>query len=66
MAEVTKQQVLEIIEALPDDSSLEDIMYELYVRSELEAGLDDFEHGRTVSSEEVLQKISAWRQSAGR
>ena len=30
MAEATKQNVLKIIEGMPDDASMEDIIYELY------------------------------------
>jgi hypothetical protein len=63
---VTKQDVLEIIEAMPEDSGIEDIMYELYMRLELEEGLEDLRNGRTVPNEVVLKKIAAWRQSVGR
>jgi predicted transcriptional regulator len=62
---VTKQDVLEIVESMPDDATIEDIMYELYWRVELEAGLEDIANGRTIPNEEVLKKIAAWRQSVG-
>jgi predicted transcriptional regulator len=67
MAEATtKQEIIEMIKRMPDDASLEDILYELYVRSEIQAGLEDVRAGRTVSHEEVMQEITQWLQSAGR
>ena len=65
MAEATKQDVLRIIESMPDDASLDDILYELYFRAKVEAGLEDFRQGRTLSHEEVMQRITHWLQSAG-
>ena len=65
MAEATKQDILKIIEGMPDDVSLEDVMYELYVRSEVLAGLEDFRAGRTVSHDEVMREFAKWLQSAG-
>jgi predicted transcriptional regulator len=62
---VTKQDVLEIVESMPDEATIEDIMYELFLRVELEEGLEDIRNGRTVPNEEVLQKIASWRQSVG-
>jgi len=61
----TKQDVLEMIERMPDDASLQDIMYELYVRERIERGLREANEGKTVSHEEVKQSLSKWRQSAG-
>jgi predicted transcriptional regulator len=66
MSESTKQQVLEIVQRMPDDASLEDIMYELYLRSEIRAGLEDVRAGRTVSHEEVMDDFAKWLRSAGR
>jgi predicted transcriptional regulator len=66
MPDVTKRDVIELIEKMPDDARLEDILYELYVRSEIEHGLSDLRNGRTLSHEEVMRSVSDWLQSAGR
>ena len=66
MAEAMKQDVLRIIEGMPDDSSLDDILYELYLHSKVEAGLEDIRAGRTKSHEEVMREVAEWLQSAGR
>jgi predicted transcriptional regulator len=62
----SKQAALRIIESMPDDASLEDIMYELYFRQRVDRGLRELEEGHTVSHEEVQRSIAQWLQSAGR
>lgn len=42
-----------IVEQLPDDASWEDLIYRLYVRQSIEAGLRDCEAGRVESVDEV-------------
>ncbi len=43
-----KEEVRQIIEKLPDDCSLEDIQYHLYVLQKIENGLRDVEEGRVI------------------
>ena len=59
-----KEEVSQLLERLPDDCSLEDIQYHLYVLEKIRRGLDDLEQGRTVSQEEVEQRLSQWRNPA--
>jgi predicted transcriptional regulator len=42
-----------LVEDLPDDASWDDLMYRIYVRQAIEAGLNDSDAGRTVDVEEV-------------
>jgi predicted transcriptional regulator len=65
MPESTKVEALKLIEQMPDDVSLEDILYELYFRGRVERGLDQARRGETVSHEEVLKSVAPWLQSAG-
>jgi predicted transcriptional regulator len=58
--ETAKEQVQEILERLPDDASLEDIQYHIYVRQKIQQGLDDVESGRTVPHEEVQRRLAKW------
>ncbi len=59
MAETTsiKEEARRIIEQLPSDASWEDLIYRLYVRKAIEAGLKDAEEGRTVPVEEVRRRF---------
>ena len=56
-----KAQVQEMISRLPDDVTLEDIQYHLYVIQKIEEGLEDAEAGRTVSHEEAMKRLEKWR-----
>lgn len=55
-----KEEVLRILELLPEDASLEDIQYHIYVRQKIDHGLEDVEAGRTLSEEEFDQRMSKW------
>jgi len=59
-----KQAVAELLERLPDDCSIEDIQYHLYVLEKIRRGLDGAEQGRTLSHADVEQKLSRWRRTA--
>jgi len=58
--ETPKQQVQELLENLPEDASLEDIQYHIYVRQKIEQGLADVAAGRIVSHEEVQRRLAKW------
>lgn len=60
MMETAKQQVEEILRMLPEDASLEDIQYHIFVRQKIQQGLDDAEAGRVVSHTDVQQHLSKW------
>ena len=55
-----KDEVRELLENLPDDASLEDIQYHLYVRQKVQKGLEAAEQGRTLSHEEMMRRMSRW------
>jgi predicted transcriptional regulator len=60
-----KDEVIRLIQALPDDCTLEDIQYQLYVREQVTQGLADIEAGRVVSAEEAKRRVAEWRKSRG-
>jgi len=60
-----KEQIIELIKALPDDSTLEDIHYHLYVREKIERGIQAIHEGRVVSQEESEKKVQEWLKSSG-
>ena len=59
-----KQAAKELIEHLPDQASWNDIMYELYVKQKIEAGLKAVAEGRTVPHEEVMRRLMDKKQRA--
>ena len=50
-----KEEARRLVKQLPEDSSWDDLMYRIYVRQAIEAGLADCEAGRTASVEEVRE-----------
>ena len=58
--QTTKQEVSDLLNRLPDDCTLEDVQYHLYVLQKIERGLKDIEEGRVYTQEEVEKKMSKW------
>lgn len=56
----TKQEVNRILKRLPDDCSLEDIQYHLYVLQKIQRGLKDAKEGRIYTQEQIKKKMSKW------
>ena len=52
-----KEEVMEILKALPDSSTFEEIQYHLYVRQKIERGIKDIEQGRTYTQEEMERRM---------
>ena len=48
-----KDEARHIVEDLPEDASWDDLMYKIYIRQAIEAGLADSEAGRTVDVRDV-------------
>jgi predicted transcriptional regulator len=60
MATTAKQDVRRILDGLPEEASLEDIQYHLYVLQRIERGREDVETGRTLPQDEVEQRLARW------
>lgn len=65
MAISGKEAARQVIEHLPDEATLEDIMYALYVRQKIEEGLRDAEAGNLIDHETVMREIDEWLRSSG-
>lgn len=55
-----KEEVIDMLRRLPDDITLEDIQYHLYVRQLVEEGIRDVEAGRVIPHEEVVRQMDEW------
>jgi predicted transcriptional regulator len=55
MTVAIKQRAHELIEALPDDATWQDLLYALELRGDVEAGLADAKAGRVVEAAELRQ-----------
>jgi len=52
-----KDEARRLVEKLPEDSTWDDLMREIYVRQAIESGLADSQAGRTTDVEEVRAKF---------
>jgi predicted transcriptional regulator len=52
-----KQEAQRLVEQLPESATWDDLMYEIYVRQAIEAGVADSEAGRTLDVKEVRTKF---------
>ena len=48
-----KEEARKLIESLPENSTWEDLVHQIFVRQAIEAGLADSQAGRTTSVEQV-------------
>lgn len=53
MKSALKEEVLRLVEQLPDDATWEDLQYAIYVREKIERGLADAAAGQVKTSEEI-------------
>lgn len=55
-----KSEVTSMLEALPDDASLEDIQYHLYVLEKVKKGVDRAELEGVLQHSEVKTRLGRW------
>jgi len=61
-----KEQLQEVVESLPDDCTMEEFRYRLYVRQKIDEGVQAIDEGRVHSVEEAREIVKSWRKSPGR
>ncbi len=52
-----KEEARRLVERLPESATWDDVMYEIYVRQAIEAGIADSDAGRTYDVNEVRTKF---------
>ena len=58
--QLAKQEVAEMFNHLPDDSTLEDIQYHLYVLEKIKKGQEDLAQGRSYTQEQAKDRLKRW------
>jgi hypothetical protein len=52
-----KEEARKLIDQLPENSTWDDLMHQIYVRQTIEAGLVDSKAGRIISVQDVRRKF---------
>jgi predicted transcriptional regulator len=55
-----KQAVLDLVRDLPEDASLEDIQYHLYVLQRTAKGVDEVDRGKVIPEDEMEKRFAKW------
>ncbi|MFW6180298.1 MAG: hypothetical protein ACOC8N_01020 [Spirochaetota bacterium] len=55
-----KDEVLSLLKRLPDDCSLEDIQYHLYVLEKIRRGTERAEKEGSITQEEAERRFEEW------
>jgi predicted transcriptional regulator len=58
--ESAKEEAIQLIRRLPDNTTLEDIQYHLYVQQKVRRGMQDVEEGRVYTQEDVEKRMKRW------
>ena len=52
-----REEAFRLVDQLPYDATWDDLLYQIYVRQSVEAGLEDCRTGRLVPLEEVRRRL---------
>lgn len=58
-----KEEVRRILEQLPEDTTLDDIQYHIYIRQKIDRALDDVTAGRTITEHEFDARMARWLET---
>ena len=57
-----KEQIKQVLEGQPEDSSYDDILRELAFKRMVNKGISDAKNGNVISNEDMGKKIKEWQR----
>lgn len=57
---ITKKELLQTIDDLPDEFSLDDLLDRFIVLQKIEIGLEQSQLGKTYSTKQAKEKLEKW------
>ena len=55
-----KEQVIQLVQGLPDDVTADDVLAEIYFKMQVDAGLKELDEGQGLPDEVVEERMSKW------
>ena len=55
-----KETAIESIKRLPDECTIEDIMYRIDLVARIYEGVKDADSGRLITTEDLLERVEEW------
>ena len=56
----TKEKVVQAVQGLPDDASIEDAMERLLLLARIDKGLEQADAGQTIPHSQVKERMAKW------
>ena len=60
MTSIIREEVDSLLDRLPDDSTIEDLQYHLYVIEKVRNGLESAKREGTFTQEQAEEKLGKW------
>lgn len=57
---IVKDIARQVIDTLPDQASMEDIIQALYIRTKFDRGLHEISDGKGITQEEAERQLEKW------
>lgn len=61
-----KQELIELLERMPDDAPMDALLSEMHFKASVLRGLEQARGGDVISHDEVKDRLAAWLESSGR
>ncbi len=55
-----KEQVIQLVQRLPGDITIDDILSELYFKLQVDKGIRELDEGMGIPHQEVKERMSKW------
>jgi predicted transcriptional regulator len=56
----TKEHVIELVKAMPDNVTVDEVIEELYFKLQVDQGLAELDRGESIPHEEVERRLAKW------
>ena len=56
----TKEKVIQMIQQLPDEVTVDDIFSELYFKLQVDSGIKELDEGKGIPHQKVKENMSKW------
>jgi len=57
---IVKDQIIQLVESMPDDLEVDEVMEELYFKIQVDAGLKELDEGKGIPHNLVKEQMSKW------
>lgn len=57
-----KDELHHLIDAMPEDATWDNLMYEINFMAQVHEGIADADAGRVITTEELLKRMESWRK----